>query len=180
MKKLILFSGGIDSSLLILMEIEKGNNPACISFNYGQTHSVELNTAKHTCTALCVDHFVYNVDEIRRKGNTYVGRNFILVVEALKVAINKGFDCIVIGTNADDSNGFADCTKDFLSSLKTCCATYGVMLEYPLADLTKKEVVDKFKILNGIYNITTWSCYDPVGNTQCGECAACQLKGDVK
>lgn len=47
MKKAVLsLSGGLDSTCLLIHLLQKGYEVTCVSFNYGQKHSVELERAK--------------------------------------------------------------------------------------------------------------------------------------
>ena len=42
---IVLLSGGLDSSTMLAIVKEKGYNPYCISFDYGQKHKIELERA---------------------------------------------------------------------------------------------------------------------------------------
>ena len=44
---IISFSGGLDSTSLLLHLLSKENKVYCLSFNYGQKHQIEITKAKH-------------------------------------------------------------------------------------------------------------------------------------
>ena len=43
---IILLSGGLDSTTTLAIVKERGYNPCCISFDYGQKQLIELEFAK--------------------------------------------------------------------------------------------------------------------------------------
>lgn len=176
MKKLLLFSGGIDSTTMLLKLLKQGHDVSCISFDYGQTHNVELDVAKNSCSFLKIAHNVVTIEKVTKYKDTYIGRNLILVTEALKFALNNKYNTILVGVNKDDTYSFEDCTENFLISLRNCCYTYGVKLEYPLINMSKLEVMSEFNDLNSVFNLETWTCYTPVNGLECGKCSACKLK----
>jgi 7-cyano-7-deazaguanine synthase len=60
-KTVVIMSGGLDSTTLLYDLIEGGFSPFCLSFNYGQRHSKELQYAKNTCRKLGVEHRTLNL-----------------------------------------------------------------------------------------------------------------------
>jgi 7-cyano-7-deazaguanine synthase len=48
-KAVVIFSGGQDSTTCLYWAINRYTEVECITFNYGQKHSVELDCAKRLC-----------------------------------------------------------------------------------------------------------------------------------
>ena len=46
MRVVMAFSGGMDSTALLLRMRDRGDSVTCISYNYGQRHIVELERAR--------------------------------------------------------------------------------------------------------------------------------------
>jgi 7-cyano-7-deazaguanine synthase len=56
MKSVVMaLSGGMDSTCLLMHYLARGYNAVCISYNYGQKHSIELERAKATIS-MCIDN----------------------------------------------------------------------------------------------------------------------------
>ena len=138
-RAVVLLSGGLDSSTVLAIAKEQGFSPYCLSFSYGQRHSVELQAAARVATAMgAEEHLVVPVD-LRLFGGsaltadvpvpktrtveeigvgipvTYVpARNTIFLSFALAWAeVIQAFD-IFIGVNALDYSGYPDCRPEFI------------------------------------------------------------------
>ena len=61
---IVLLSGGLDSSTMLAIVKEKGYNPYCISFDYGQKQSIELQFAKKAKDAIAPKamHMIVKID----------------------------------------------------------------------------------------------------------------------
>jgi 7-cyano-7-deazaguanine synthase len=138
-----LLSGGLDSSTCLAIASEQGFAPYCLSFNYGQRHSVELDAARRIAHSLgAVEHQVVNFD-LRAFGDsaltsdlsvpkgrsademehgipvTYVpARNTIFLSFALAYAEVTGAADIFIGVNAIDYSGYPDCRPEFIAAFE--------------------------------------------------------------
>ncbi len=115
---------------------------------------------------------------------TYVpARNLIFLSYALGYAEVIGADKIFIGVNALDYSGYPDCRPEFINLFQQV-ADYStkagvqdhrkIVIETPLLQLTKKDIVLLGKNLDAPLQFTT-SCYngEPVA---CGECDSCLLR----
>lgn len=112
--------------------------------------------------------------------NTYVPfRNGLLLssVAALALSIYPDDDVeVYYGAHADDAAGaaYADCTPQFTAAMNEAIrlGSYGkVIINAPLINMTKADVVRTGTSLNVPYNLT-WSCYE--GNDKaCGSCGTC-------
>ena len=142
-KAVVLLSGGLDSTTCLGLALKAGFEPVCLSINYGQRHSIELERAKGVANAHGVaDHRVVKID-LRAIGGsaltadiavpkhddvsqvsatippTYVpARNTIFLGLALGLAEVVGSTDIFIGVNAVDYSGYPDCRPEFVRAFE--------------------------------------------------------------
>jgi 7-cyano-7-deazaguanine synthase len=142
-KAVVLLSGGLDSTTVLAIAIDKGFACYCLSFQYGQRQSVELERAKENSARLgTVDHLVLQIGldaiggsaltgetEVPKNRlladmepgipSTYVpGRNTIFLSYAMAWAEVLGADDIFIGVNALDYSGYPDCRPEYISAFE--------------------------------------------------------------
>ncbi|MCF8057375.1 MAG: 7-cyano-7-deazaguanine synthase QueC [Desulfocapsa sp.] len=140
-KAVILFSGGLDSTTVLAIAQKEGYSCYCLSFQYGQKQTVELEKAKQAAIESQVEkHLVLNLDlgkiggsaltdaiEVPKDRNleaddkeipiTYVpARNTIFLSHAVAWAEVLGATDIFIGVNAVDYSGYPDCRPEFLEA----------------------------------------------------------------
>ena len=141
MKKcVLLLSGGLDSATTLAIAKSQGYFVSALSFDYGQRHSVELDSAKKVAAAMGVtDHRVAKID-LRIFGGsaltsdlevphgddpmsrseipiTYVpARNTVFLSFALAMAETIGAFDIFIGANQVDYSGYPDCRGEYLDA----------------------------------------------------------------
>ncbi len=141
-KCVVLVSGGLDSATTLAIARDEGFECRAISFDYGQRHRFELDSAKKVARALgAADHRVIRLDLSASGGFghsaltddiavpkadvpggipvTYVpARNTIFLSIALGYAeVIGGFD-IFIGVNAVDYSGYPDCRPEFIEAFE--------------------------------------------------------------
>jgi 7-cyano-7-deazaguanine synthase len=142
-KAVVLLSGGLDSTTCLGLAMRDGFEPVCLSIDYGQRHSVELERAKSVAKAHGVkDHRVVKLD-LRAIGGsaltddiavpkhddvsqvkaeippTYVpARNTIFLGLALGLAEVVNSTDIFIGVNAVDYSGYPDCRPEFVRAFE--------------------------------------------------------------
>ncbi|MFC1837684.1 7-cyano-7-deazaguanine synthase QueC [Thermodesulfobacteriota bacterium] len=142
-KAVVLLSGGLDSTTVLAIAEDQGFACYCLSFQYGQRQSIELEKAKENSAKLgAADHLVLQIglDAIGGsaltgeaqvpKGRspaemesgvppTYVpGRNTIFLAYAMAWAEVLGSDDIFIGVNVLDYSGYPDCRPEYLSAFE--------------------------------------------------------------
>jgi len=204
-KAVVLVSGGLDSATTLALAQEQGYACYAISFDYGQRHRCELQTASKVAqTAGVVEHKVIslNLDNIGGSALTdttiavpdqptegipvtYVpARNTVFLSLALAWAEVQAADVIFIGVNAVDYSGYPDCRSEFieafanLAKLATKVGVEGhpIGVEAPLIHLSKAEIVQQGLRL-GVDYANTISCYDPdEAGRACGRCDSCRLR----
>jgi 7-cyano-7-deazaguanine synthase len=144
-RAVVLLSGGLDSTVAAAMAKEQGHEVHAVSFDYGQRHKRELESAKAVAKALGArSHSVLKVpvgehggsaltdpaiavptgrDEKAMGGDipvTYVpARNIVFLSLALGVAEVKDAEAIFIGANALDYSGYPDCRPEFFEAFET-------------------------------------------------------------
>ncbi len=139
MKAIILFSGGTDSTLVLVKALREGKTCLALTFDYGQRHAVELDAAQALATHYNVPQKVISLppstfaksslvdgtplpkdrspEEIQQEGisTTYVpARNTLFLAYALAQAEIEEADEIHFGANRHDWNGFPDCQPLFI------------------------------------------------------------------
>lgn len=147
-KAIVLLSGGLDSATALYYARDKGFSCECLSFDYGQRHSRELEAAKRIAKAAGCGHRVMKISlpwkgsslldknikirgaKVRRTqaGNsipdTYVpGRNIIFLSFALSFAEAVKAKAIFIGANAVDYSGYPDCRPSFYTAFGSVIRT---------------------------------------------------------
>ena len=140
MKAVVLVSGGLDSTTCLAMAREKGFDLYALTFNYGQRHDHELNSAKMVVDFFNIqNHSIIDIDLAQFGGSaltdkidvpkkrdlsdmaeipvTYVpARNTVFLSLALAWAEVLGSFDIFIGVNALDYSGYPDCRPEYISS----------------------------------------------------------------
>lgn len=193
-KAVVLLSGGIDSSTTLAIARAEGFDCYALSFDYGQRHRVELESAAKVAKHIGVkEHLVISFD-LRKVGGsaltaeievpeglvedipvTYVpARNTIFLSFALAWAEVLAAEYIFIGANIVDYSGYPDCRPAYLqafetmANLATKASAEGKMrfkIRAPLLYMTKAEII-KTGVKLGLDYSLTWSCYNPQGEPE--------------
>lgn len=136
-------SGGLDSATVMAIARNDGYEIHGISFDYGQRHRFELESAAKVCEAnRAASHVVFPVDTAIFRGSaltndidvphnrsdaemgdgipvTYVpARNTIFLSVGLGLAESIGANDIFIGVNAVDYSGYPDCRPEFVEAFE--------------------------------------------------------------
>ena len=139
----VLVSGGLDSSTALAVARSLGYECHALSFDYGQRHGRELESAHRVAAALGVKaHLTLRLD-LRAIGGsaltadidvpkarsaeaigagvppTYVpARNTIFLAHALAWAEVLGAQDIFIGVNVLDASGYPDCRPEYIAAFE--------------------------------------------------------------
>jgi 7-cyano-7-deazaguanine synthase len=142
-RAVVLLSGGLDSATALAVAREEGYECFALSFDYGQRHARELESAQQVAASLgAVKHLTLRLD-LRAIGGsaltediavpkgrsheaigagipvTYVpARNTIFLSHALAWAETLGSQDIFIGVNALDYSGYPDCRPEFIEAFE--------------------------------------------------------------
>lgn len=204
-KAVILVSGGLDSTTVLSMALAQGYDCYTLSFDYGQRHRSELDSAQRVSDSVAVvAHKVVKLDLGTIGGSaltdaaidvpeeqttgipvTYVpARNTVFLSIALGWAEVLGANDIFLGVNAVDYSGYPDCRPDYINAfesmanLATKAGVEGQRLRIhaPLMTMTKADIVQAGLALGVDYSQTV-SCYQASQEgLACGKCDSCRLR----
>jgi 7-cyano-7-deazaguanine synthase len=207
MESLVLFSGGLDSAVLLAQEAQAAHvHPLYVSVGLAweraeQTMIARLLAAdalRDLVAPLTVVEFnmrdVYSPTHWAIRGappaydtpdeDVYlVGRNLVLLTKAGVVAASRKIGRIVLGPLA--GNPFPDARAAFFSSMGEALSLgldQPIEIVTPLASMHKDDVI-RLGIGLGVPLELTLSCMNPIGTEQrplhCGLCSKCRERRDA-
>ncbi len=198
MKTVALFSGGLDSTVLLYELLAAGDDLLALSVDYGQRHRVELEHAQRIAKVLNVQWEVADLSGITHliagssltsedvavphghyaaesmKQTVVPNRNMIMLSVAAGWAISQKADRVAYAAHGGDHAIYPDCRKEFTEALHNTLQLadwHQVSLYSPFVTLTKTELVRRGDLLNVDFSLT-WSCYEG-GDIHCGKCGTC-------
>lgn len=198
MKAIVLHSGGMDSTVSMLLARERGRDVVSLGIDYGQRAQIELQYAEEICKRFTVPRKVIAVrwDKPERQvptdrspeemplevSSAFVpGRNAVFLCLGCAEAVGIGAGEVWIGINCIDYSGYPDCTEAFVGAFREMVRLTipdGPEVVTPLLKMSKPEIAREARRL-GIEERDTWSCYTPVADGEvvepCGRCDACVL-----
>ena len=197
-KVIVLHSGGMDSTVCLLLAREQGHEVMSLGIDYGQKSRAELECAEKLCARLGVERRILHVewdkparqmplDRGVEEMKTTVSpaflpmRNALFLVLACAEAPGAEADQVWIGVNSLDYSGYPDCRPQFIEAFRQMVAlgmNSPPQIVAPLSHLSKPDIAREASRL-GLGPDDTWSCYRPVnaahGYEPCGRCDACVL-----
>lgn len=144
-KALVVLSGGQDSTTCLFWALERGFDVWCVTFNYGQRHSLELEAAYKVAkvAGIVTDrHEFVNVGPVLKGTSPLVSdndleqykdhaslpgglektfvpmRNQLFITLAANRAYCLGINILVLGVCEEDYGGYPDCRRDFINSME--------------------------------------------------------------
>ena len=140
----MLLSGGIDSTTTLAIAIAEDYETYALSFDYGQRHQIETDTARRVASSLgAKEHRIAKIDmrifggsaltddiDVPKQRSeteiahgipiTYIpARNTIFLAYALAWAEVIPASDIFLGVNAIDYSGYPDCRPQFIQAFET-------------------------------------------------------------
>ncbi|MGB0355266.1 MAG: 7-cyano-7-deazaguanine synthase QueC [Opitutales bacterium] len=198
MKALVLFSGGLDSTVLATQMKKDAEETRLLSIDYGQRHAKELNHSQQVAKHLELPHEILKLPQLgtilggssltdkslilpeghyaeeSMKSTVVPNRNMILLALAGGHALSLGFDTIAYAAHAGDHTIYPDCRPEFADAMDTALSLADwntLSLHRPFVDMTKSDLVSLGAELDAPLHLT-WSCY--AGNEiHCGKCGTC-------
>lgn len=174
MKKVLLYSGGMDS--YIISYLWKPDTKLYIDYGTDQTKEERKRLPKDV-----IVKEINLAEYIEADGlNTIPLRNLLFAT----IAVNYG-DVIAIGgvkgdLHFDKTKEFcADVTRLFNSVLNKERSHRSVEVLVPYKDFSKEELLAMYIESGGDIEklvANTWSCYRPVNGKPCGECSPCKRR----
>ena len=201
MKAVVIMSGGIDSSTLLYKVKRDYDTIFGITFDYGQSHRIELDAAKNIAkTAGIHEHLIYRLPTLlgsaltdghmiipkedysieTQKITVVPNRNMVFLSFAANLAIAKRADAIFYGAHASDYAVYPDCRREFVDAAEVAINTGNydsVCIHAPFLDMKKWEIVKLGQELGVPFQLT-WSCYDP--QWVYGEAVHCGISGTCR
>ncbi len=174
----LLFSGGMDSTVLLHLANQAGYTVHALTIDYGQKNRIEIEKAVASCKKTDTRHTIITVPfshinsgltgknelgQYEDVSQWYVpGRNTIFISFALAIAETIGARKIWFGANHDSkANGFPDCTQEYVYAFDGVlkhATTKNISLEAPLLGMGK-EMVRKMASSYGIKDSDVHSGY---------------------
>jgi 7-cyano-7-deazaguanine synthase len=151
-RDLVILSGGLDSTTCMALAARDGRRPPlALTFDYGQTHRIEIERAAKIASHYDAEQLVVAIDARAWGGSaltdsaieipeptsstdssqpealaipaTYVpARNIIFLAVALGVAEARDADAAYLGVNALDYSGYPDCRPAFVDAFRAVAA----------------------------------------------------------
>lgn len=203
-KAVVVFSGGQDSTTCLIQALSQYDEVHAVTFDYGQRHSQEIETAKQLGQQLNVaSHKILDVtvlnelaisaltrdaipvsNELMDNGlpNTFVpGRNILFLTLAGIYAYQLGAESVITGVCETDFSGYPDCRDQFIKAMQSALELgmdRELKLVTPLMWLNKAQtwaLADKYHQLELVRD-QTLTCYNGILGSGCGTCPACLLR----
>jgi 7-cyano-7-deazaguanine synthase len=196
-----LLSGGLDSSTCLAYALRENFECYALTFDYGQRHRAELESARAIAASLRVSGHVVTTIDLRALGGsaltddipvpkhavavagipvTYVpARNTIFLSFALAFAEVLGSSDIFLGVNAVDYSGYPDCRPEYIAAFEAMAnlATKAGVEGHTRTRIhtplisLSKGAIVRLAIELGVDLALTHSCYDP--DEEGRACGAC-------
>lgn len=200
---LVMLSGGLDSTVALFWAWERYDDVRAVCFDYGQMHSVEIDSAlkigKITGTPVDVVDLkgAMRGPLIDGKGSIDPETGLLGVKEAclvharnmvfLSIMAQRAkighFHAIVVGFDSDVSGGnpYPDTKFEFVKASEACLRLGADMEDLrviaPLIGLTKSEIIRESLIIEGCYDALayTHTCFKG-SQPPCGVCQTCMTR----
>ena len=197
MDVVVVYSGGLDSTVLLYDLLASGHGVRCLGVDYGQRHRRELAAGRSVCEALGAEYRLADLSGIRpllagsaltddvavpdghyadgsMKLTVVPNRNMILLSVAIGWAVSGKADAVAYAAHAGDHTIYPDCRPAFTEAMREAaklCDWHVVDLLTPFVTMAKGEIVTRGAEL-GVPFERTWSCYKG-GDVHCGTCGTC-------
>lgn len=198
MKTVLVFSGGMDSTVLLYHLLAQGASVSALSVDYGQRHNKELACAAHIARLVNIEHRTIDLtavtqllggssltdpniavpqghyEETSMKSTVVPNRNMILLALAAAWAISLTAHSVSYAAHAGDHAIYPDCREEFAAALDQAIQLADwrkITLDRPFVDYSKADIVRLGQDLKVPFE-STWSCYEG-GERHCGRCGTC-------
>ena len=204
MKKAILvLSGGMDSTALLLTPPDDLDWVGALSIDYGQRHGDrEISAAKHACHMEGVPHQVAELSSLREilagsaltddaipvphghyehdsmRATVVPNRNMILLSIAAGYAISKEASVVAYAAHAGDHAIYPDCRTEFIRAMMqplALCYYTPIELVTPFIAMSKADIVRRVKAGGSamVERLAYTWSCYEGGDLHCGQCGTC-------
>lgn len=198
MKTVIVYSGGLDSTVLLYHLLAAGHEVTALGIDYGQRHRRELIQAEAMCQRVGVTFRRADLSGVQSllggssltspeievaeghyteesmKSTVVPNRNMLFLALATGHALSIGAGQVAYAAHSGDHAIYPDCRNAFADAMAAAIRLAdweAVELIRPFVDWTKAGIVRRGNEL-GVPFAQTWSCYK--GQAQhCGRCGTC-------
>jgi len=188
---IILYSGGVDSTLLALEALAQNKRVTLLHFRYD--HPAKM--AEYTASNRIYDHLRLDypnleyisielpimassmfIGEGKQGARVVANRNAIMLNMAINICVDRNIKVIQYGAVLDDDAEYVDCRPEFLDKMNAIASDWGVEIQAPYMKRTKAEIMKDMYV--PLYIQENWSsCYQPTMNSgwwvKCGSCSSC-------
>ncbi len=181
-KSLVLFSGGIDSGVLLWWAKKRGYKLATLSFQFPGRRRGEIKAVSRlrelSGAAENFDLFLPFVDPPKSEESCYIPqRNLMYYGIAASLAEKIGATLILGGHIRHDGAVFKDAAPAFFAKLQKLIQParnrdLKIALRFPFIGLDKRDII-KTGVKLRVPFAATWSCSKDV-STPCGKCGSCK------
>jgi len=197
----VVFSGGQDSTTCLFWAKENFQKVIALTFDYGQRHRIELESAKLICSKYNIPQVVLPINTFQALGgnslidstmevenslsssglpNSFVpGRNLVFMTFAAAFAWQHHIQDLVTGVCETDYSGYPDCRLHTMQALQESISLgmdAHFQIHTPLMHLDKKATVLLAQQVGALDALAlSHTCYNGTF-PPCGHCPACQLR----
>lgn len=196
MKTVVILSGGMDSAVLAWQQKAMGDELHLLSFDYGQRHSKELDSAVLLAEKLSAPHQIVNLQGITKllasaltgvgevphghyaaesmKATVVPHRNMLMLTLAAAYAEKIGAAQVGYAAHAGDHAIYPDCRLAFTQALQKAWVESHYTAPHLIAPFLQSSKADIARLGKGLgvpFELT-WSCYEG-GDKHCGKCGTC-------
>jgi len=202
-KAVIIYSGGLDSTVLLTKCKREFDEVVALNFNYGSKHNKKERAAAYNiCNKLDVELIEVNLPFINElfksdllqsggtipeghyedstmKSTVVPYRNGIMLSIAVGYAESIGAERVLLASHKGDRAQYPDCREEFTRAVSEAAqlGTYTkVKIESPFNSLTKHEIVGIGLSIDAPMELS-WSCYKGK-DRPCLRCGTCYERAE--
>lgn len=205
MKAIVLHSGGMDSSICLLLACKEFGKDHVVSlgFNYAQRHTSEINAARYIASHFGVKRVEIDLPKmpgwecsslvnttlsIKQEGaipNSFVpARNGLFLLMAAPYAKAADAKTIYVGVMEQEgaNSGYPDCSRQYIDLVQAVIRAdlqdSAFRIETPLVHMSKAQTLEVAHSLGELEFLLehTISCYEGISKEGCKICPACLLR----
>lgn len=197
-KALVVFSGGMDSTVAVYWALKNYREVETLSFNYNSKHNNrEYQYALKTCEKLGLKNTRIDLDFINKyfksdllqsggaipeghyaadnmKSTVVPFRNGIMLAIAAGFAESQDCDVLVLGNHSGDHPIYNDCRPSFIEGITQAIkegTAKNIEVISPFCNINKTAICKLGQELGVDFSLT-YSCYKG-GEKHCGKCGTC-------